>query len=323
MTYTFKLARRLAVSWVAQHNLRLLVVLAAFTSGWCLHSFPFSGDLSRVGLLGSTNELSIPAIAIKQAARPSALPPVQIVANQPTRDGVAVDVFWTASGGTITPSGVYTAGAAGVYKVVAHTTDGRLADTATVIVMEPPAQAAIRDTSDEPRVTPGSTAWNEPVQVEIGAPGLVTDCKNQPDFIRIDRGSPFMATGSSRQIRAGGCSGGQPITSYNAFASGGSLSSDLHYDPGEVPGITRIEVRSPGLPLKASANLIVFPNFFDWAPLLFLLGWRRDRKLPSPKKSDHPKGGSNEESFDEDSFKEAWLEADRRTLGQFRALQGC
>jgi acid phosphatase len=50
-------------------------------------------------------------------------------------DSVAVSVTWSATGGTITSSGLYTAGqTAGVYRVIASATNDSLADTATVTV---------------------------------------------------------------------------------------------------------------------------------------------------------------------------------------------
>jgi hypothetical protein len=49
-------------------------------------------------------------------------------------------VVWTATGGTVDPSGVYTAGTvAGGYQVVATNTAGTLADTALVTIPAPPA----------------------------------------------------------------------------------------------------------------------------------------------------------------------------------------
>jgi hypothetical protein len=53
-----------------------------------------------------------------------------------TGDSVPVSVVWTATGGTITPDGMYTAGSsAGTYRVIAAA--GGLADTALVTVKAP------------------------------------------------------------------------------------------------------------------------------------------------------------------------------------------
>ena len=52
-----------------------------------------------------------------------------------TGDSVAVQVTWSATGGTITGGGLYTAGqAAGSYRVLATQANGSLADTASVMV---------------------------------------------------------------------------------------------------------------------------------------------------------------------------------------------
>ena len=48
-------------------------------------------------------------------------------------DSMAVDVTWTATGGTITSSGLFTAGqTAGSFRVIARLTNGSLADTSAV-----------------------------------------------------------------------------------------------------------------------------------------------------------------------------------------------
>jgi hypothetical protein len=75
----------------------------------------------------------------------------------------AVSVTWTATGGSVTSSGVYTAGGnAGTYRVVA-TESGGLADTAQVTIAQQPPTNGVPDLSQLPIANgqqPNVTAWN-------------------------------------------------------------------------------------------------------------------------------------------------------------------
>jgi hypothetical protein len=241
--------------------------------------------------------------------------PIQVSAAKPAGDSVAVGVVWTATGGTIDESGLYTAEAAGVYQVVAQTPDGRLADTATVIVMPPPETPAVNLAGDVLGRS-HSPASSEPFKVDVGAPLINVDCQGGSDFIRIDRGWLIMFASSSRQIRIGGCYHGRPISSAYANASNGSLTNDLHYRADALPGIVTIEAGSKESTTLASKKLLVIPDPFHWAFLLWLWqAWRSRRRRPPPP-SDHSPIGESERSF-----REAWNSARRQTLDQFQELQ--
>jgi hypothetical protein len=209
--------------------------------------------------------------------------PVQIRSNS-AGDSVPVNVVWTATGGAISASGLYTAGAAGVYKVIAQTSDGRLADTATIVVMPAPAQAPATNLAVQSLRTPDSMALNRPVSVEIGAPPISMDCKDSPDFIRIDRGWVIMFASSTRQIRVGGCYQGRPVGQFAyANASPGTLTPKLRYESGAFPGLVTIEIGSSESRTIARKHLVVIPNLLQWGFLVWLYQlWRNRKRRPRP-----------------------------------------
>ncbi len=70
----------------------------------------------------------------------------------------AVAVTWTATGGTVTASGVYTAAmAAGTYRVIATEQGGTLADTSRVTVVAGPALTAVEVTPPSASLASGAT----------------------------------------------------------------------------------------------------------------------------------------------------------------------
>lgn len=273
-----------------------------------------SGDQARVAHASSPDSTGSPHKNVKLIAIGV---PVPILPS----DSVAASVTWTATGGTITPSGLYTASQAGIYKVVASTSDGRLADTATVIVMSPLTTAPGSDLGAESFSGPASVASNRPISVEVGAPAITMNCKDSADFIRIDRGWLIMLAGSKRQIKVGGCYHGRPIAAVSyAYASHGVLTPEMRYESDGLPGIIRIEVGSSELPARARARLVVIPTPLQWGVLWgILVGlrrlWRdRKRRRGPPTESLSVANGK-------ESFIQAWSSASTRTFGRFKALQ--
>jgi hypothetical protein len=218
---------------------------------------------------------------------------IQISLTKSTGDSVPANVAWTATGGTITPSGLYIAGnTAGIYHVIAQTRDGRLADTATVVVMARLGTASVIEAPEESHSPPKSIAHTGPLSVEIGAPAITVDCKDHADFIRIDLGWPIMFVGSERQIKVGGCYHGRPINEFAyAYASEGSLTPNLRYESGALPGIVRIEIGSAGSLTVASKRLVVTPNLLQWGILVWLYQlWRNRKRRPRPPRTGRHRG---------------------------------
>jgi hypothetical protein len=135
-------------------------------------------------------------------------------------DSVAVTVTYTATGGTITPGGVYTAGSTpGAFRVVAAQTSGTLADSATVTITPPP-------------------------------PTLVRVILS-PDTATVNIGATrqFSTTGKFSDSTT------MPITpTYSA--GGGTISGGGLYTAGSTPGTFKVIATSAG---KADTSTVTIP----------------------------------------------------------------
>jgi hypothetical protein len=253
------------------------------------------------------------ALLHQHALRTTVGEPVSMLGS----DSVAVSVMWTATGGTITPSGLYIANQAGTFQVEARTADGRLADTATITVMSPLTSTASVAPAAESLSTPKYLIPNSRISVEVGAPAVTMACNEKADFIRIDRGFPIMFAGSKRQIKVGGCYHGRPIAAVAyAYVSEGELTPEMRYESDAVPGVVTFEVGSSDSPARARAELLVVPNLLQWGFLLALYRFWRDRKRrPSPP-TEKPIVPASE-----GSFFQARSSGSIRTLGCFKVLQ--
>jgi hypothetical protein len=146
MTYTFKLARRLAVARSGHAALSSCLLLAAcaggdqFSSNDHLASTDGLDASARPAGKGKKTLLAVEITPATVTLSPAA--PQQFVAAGRYSDGStrSLSVGWVATGGAVTGSGLYTAGSAvGRYHVIA--TSGSLADTASVEIVggsEPP-----------------------------------------------------------------------------------------------------------------------------------------------------------------------------------------
>jgi hypothetical protein len=152
MTYTFKLARRLAVSrhFVMLPALALLVACSgdstapeAADSSVLQTQTIATGVSYKVGRGRSKKPGMAPVLSVSvspDAARLDAGGQQSFSATGYLSDGstVTVDVDWQATGGTINPNGVYAAGSVpGTYRIVGHHVSSNTADTAEVTVSAP------------------------------------------------------------------------------------------------------------------------------------------------------------------------------------------
>jgi hypothetical protein len=142
MTYTFKLARRLAVI----HKATLLLPLAAAAA---------CGGSDSLAPATSGSSTSRTILTPQSTTLPVGRS-IQFAAYQRLVGGDSValrNVSWSASGGSIEPTGLFVASAPGVYQVVGRLKvgAGQLSDTATVQVVDtvtpPPAPAPASDPS--------------------------------------------------------------------------------------------------------------------------------------------------------------------------------
>ena len=134
-------------------------------------------------------------------------------------DSVPVAVTWSAKGGTITSTGLYTAGTAtGTFRVIAKQTGGTLADTSTVTITAPPV-----------------------VQLVI-VPASVT-----------------LAVGATQQFGASGrtSAGDSVAMSVTWSATGGTISSSGKYTAGKTTGTFRVIAKQSGGSLADTAVVTI------------------------------------------------------------------
>src|SRR5262245_14487844 len=150
MTYTFKLSRRLAVLRSAALVSGMLLGAACAEDTTTAPGDTPSTTPTPVSLDGSNKiEPNSSVASSTTTLRKIVLAPANITiktyrtahyrwyGRTTSWDSVAVNVTLTATGGTITPSGLYTAGKnPGTYHVIAQS--GRLADTSIVVLTAAP-----------------------------------------------------------------------------------------------------------------------------------------------------------------------------------------
>jgi len=146
-------------------------------------------------------------------------------------DSAAVSVDFAASGGTITGSGLYTAGStAGAYQVVATQQGGTLADTATVTI------ASGAPTLVRLSLTPDSVAVDTAATQQFGVVGTYSDSSTGPVAVS------YTATGGT--ISSGGLyTAGHTAGNFRVIAtqSGGTLA-DTSKITVEVPSATLVRI---------------------------------------------------------------------------------
>jgi hypothetical protein len=141
MTYTFKLARRLAVSRNFS-MLPVLLVLAACNGGDATAPSGSPTELPVSGVLGWRPRESTP-VAVRINPSSVTLETNQLIRFQArgrnrAGDDIVTPVSWSTSGGTILPDGRFSAAMAGEYRVIGRTRthdDGLIVDTSFVKVV--------------------------------------------------------------------------------------------------------------------------------------------------------------------------------------------
>ena len=131
MTYTFKLSRRLAI---LQFSLMvaLLVLVLACTDGGMVDNTAVTGPASA-GESSEQVETSPRTILAEVNQRVQVWAVRRLGADQAVRVGAV----WSASGGTISPDGTFSASSSGTYKVARRGRGGgKKSDTTTVVVID-------------------------------------------------------------------------------------------------------------------------------------------------------------------------------------------
>jgi hypothetical protein len=140
MTYTFKLARRLAAS--RQFTMLPVFLVLAACAGDTTAPQGAAGDLPESGIYGwQPRESSPVAVRINPASvtlETNQLIQFKARGRNRAGDDIAAPVSWSTTGGTILPDGRFSAAATGTYQVMGRTRtsdDAFVVDTSTVTVV--------------------------------------------------------------------------------------------------------------------------------------------------------------------------------------------
>jgi hypothetical protein len=177
MTYTFKLARRLArMKWLPMLFLTVLLACA----------------------VADTSEPGDPPPDLRTVASSIVISPDSVAADtgqavflhawglNRAGDSIGIASKWSASGGMVSNTGVFRASTAGTYRVIARSPSGTLADTATVTVTAPatPPPSGLANECATPKV---GWIWCDDFDQDRLASYFEYDAKNG-SFVRASGG---------------------------------------------------------------------------------------------------------------------------------------
>jgi hypothetical protein len=133
MTYTFKLARRLAVSR------RFGMLFALLFAAGCAGENTMAPD-GTSGNSGTPASLQVYPRSIVVQTNQS----VKFRGRARTRDGTSIvtQIAWASTGGVMNPDGTFSSPTAGTFKVVGRGRGWKNSDTSTVTVVTPPSDLA-------------------------------------------------------------------------------------------------------------------------------------------------------------------------------------
>ncbi len=157
------------------------------------------------------------------ALAPAAIQHFSAIGRMSDGSTQAVTVDWTATGGSITGTGDYTAGSTdGAWHVIATTMDGELADTAEVTITTPPPDlVAIEISPDSARLTVDETH-------QFTAMGRLSNGGTTPVTLTWSIETSATSNPVQNTVSATGLvKAGSPIGRYLLTASNGSLSASV------------------------------------------------------------------------------------------------
>jgi parallel beta-helix repeat protein len=130
MTYTFKLSRRLAISHYSYSGMIALLALCAA----CTDNDPLSSTARDGFPLDHPAQVEV----VPKSVFAEVNQPIQVWARRrlPSGEMRAASVDWTATGGSISADGVFSATQTGTYKVVGKGRGRSKGDTTTVVVID-------------------------------------------------------------------------------------------------------------------------------------------------------------------------------------------
>jgi len=224
MTYTFKLARRLAVS-------RDCVVLATIALLIACAGDATAPDPGASGLTSSPTKLQVSprsvTIEVNQRVRFSGRS-----ANS-RGQAISIPVVWSATGGTIDANGTFSSARIGTFKVVGRGRGWRHTDSSVVVVV-PPATDLSRLV-----VTPDSAAVAAGSQRAFSATGYLADGSSTPV------GVVWSATGGSVD----------PAGLYTADSAAGTFRVIATTTTGTLADTALVVVTAPAPPAPVEPTL--------------------------------------------------------------------
>lgn len=193
MTYTFKLARRLAVS-------RRLVVLIALALAAACSGDTTSPDPDPVASTAPVSlQVSPRSVTVEVGQR------VQFRAHNrigDRSDAGSTLIAWTATGGVIHTDGTFSSSVSGTFKVVGRGRGRKQSDTSTVVVV-PPIVDLVRV-----EVTPGAVTLEPGAQRAFTATGYLSDSSTAPIGVNwsatggaVDAGGVYTADSTAGAYR--------------------------------------------------------------------------------------------------------------------------
>jgi parallel beta-helix repeat protein len=207
MTYRFKLSRRMALARGPGLALAGLLLTTA-----CNNDLQDYSNLSDPGTALNSDAASTeaPVRLVAEVGQAIQLRAGRLFTGSTRRDAVPVDVVWTASGGTISSTGVFSAARVGEYSVVAKSAPGRgkkkgQVDSSTVVVVPPQPTLVAVMVSPSSAELPASGVYSFKVQ------GVLADSTS------VDVGVTWTATGGSIDA-AGNYAAGTVPGHYRAVA---------------------------------------------------------------------------------------------------------
>jgi hypothetical protein len=256
MTYTFKLARRLAVSRDLV-MLPVLLVFAACNGGDATAPEGSPADSPAVGTEWRPRDITPVAVRINPSS-------VTLETNQlihfrahgrtSAGDSVGAAVTWSTTGGTILPDGRFSAAAIGNYAVIGRNRarGGVQLDTSFVVVVRRQLKLAAVE------VTPGTASLTPGVSQTFTAIGRLLNGRSVPIGVNwsatggtIDAGGTYVAgdTAGTYQVIASNTSGTHADTAAVSISAPPSLPPPPTPTPPPAPVLQKITL------VPATANL--------------------------------------------------------------------
>jgi hypothetical protein len=217
MTYTFKLARRLAVSrhFAILPALVLFAACSGDTTAPDSANPPTSGDLTPVAVRINPSTVTLETNQLIQ---------FQARSQTSTGDSIGAAVTWATTGGTILPDGRFSAAVIGTYKVIVRNRvrDGLQADTSTVMV----------------------------VRRELGLASIVVT----PSTVTLKPGAEQTFTAMGRRRRTGTL---VPVGVNWSISGGGSIDAGGTYTAGDTAGTYQVIAANTAGTLADTATITI------------------------------------------------------------------